>query len=121
MAKKIIEKLTPMVADLKYEEAITKKAQDYAPLFKDTFPTQTALLIAIDNTTRFLQTAYDALDGNVTAEYFCLHGPLAEYPDQLLALMVLLIDAGVFYPTDPSATVFSLANSKLWKYKGNHN
>lgn len=117
MPAKVHNKITPAVADLNYEANITAKAHEYAPMMQEAFPTKTSLLIAIDNSTRFLKTAYDALDGNVTAEYFCLHGPLSEYPEQLLALMVFFIDSGVFYPTVPEALPFSLGNAKLWKFR----
>lgn len=110
--------VTPTTADINYEAEITAKAHEYAPMMLNAFETKTALLVALDNSTRFLKTAYEALDGNVTADYFCKHSPLSEYPDQLLALMVLFIDSGVFYPTDESASVFSLSNAHLWKFRG---
>lgn len=116
--KKSAPKVTPASADLKYEANITEKAKQYAPMFKDAFPTETALLIAVDNSTRFLATAYEALNGNVTADYFCLHSPLSEHPDQLLALMVLFVDCGVFVPTDEKNAVFSLQNAHTWKFAG---
>lgn len=116
--KKSAPKVTPATADLKYEADITAKAKQYAPMFKDAFPTETALLIAVDNSTRFLATAYEALNGNVTADYFCLHSPLSEHPDQLLALMVLFVDCGVFVPTDEKNTVFSMQNAHTWKFAG---
>lgn len=116
--KKKTSKVTETSADLNYEAMITEKAHEYAPMMLNAFNTQTALLIAIDNSTRFLRTAYDALDGYVTADYFCKHSPLSEYPDQLLALMVIFIESGIFYPTDASASVFSLSNAHLWKFRG---
>ena len=118
MPKKSTPKVTPASANLKYEADITKKAKKYAPMFKEAFPTETALLIAVDNATRFLGTAYEALNGNVTADYFCLHSPLLEHPDQLLALMVLFVDCGVFVPTDEKNLVFSLQNANTWKFAG---
>lgn len=117
--KKTTSKVTPATADLNYEADITAKAHEYAFLMRDAFPTETSLLIALDNTIRFLRTAHDSMDGNVTADYLCKHGPLSEYPDQLLTLMLLLVDSGVFYPLDDSASVFSLTNAHLWKLKAN--
>lgn len=116
--KKTTRLVTPATADINYEAAITEKANEYAPMMLEAFETKTALLVAIDNATRFLKTAYDALDGNVTAEYFCKHSPLSEYPEQLLTLMVLFVDCGVFYPTSEEASVFSLSNAHLWKFRG---
>lgn len=109
-------KVTPFTADLKYDKAVTDKAREYAPMVRDAFPTQSALLIALDNSVRFLDTAYDALNGEVTAAYFCKHGPLSNYPDQLLTLMVLFVASGVFVPTDPEKSVFSLDNASTWKF-----
>lgn len=113
--KKTNGKVTPASADINYEADITAKAKEYAPLVRESFPTETALLIALDNSIRFLNTAYEALDGNVTAEYFCLHSPLSEYPDQLLTLMMLFISSGVFYPVTTEYSVFSLANADKWR------
>lgn len=118
MSKNPTPKVTPASADMKYEAEITRKAKQYAPMFKDAFPTETALLIAVDNSTRFLATSYEALNGNVTADYFCRHSPLSAHPDQLLALMVLFIDCGVFLPTDEKNLVFSLQNANTWKFAG---
>lgn len=118
MSRNPTPKVTPASADMKYEAEITRKAKQYAPMFKDAFPTETALLIAVDNSTRFLATSYEALNGNVTADYFCLHSPLSAHPDQLLALMVLFIDCGVFVPTDEKNLVFSLQNANTWKFAG---
>lgn len=118
MPKKHEPKVTPISAKLFYEKTITEKAKNYADLFKGAFPTESALLIAVDNSTRFLATSYEALNGNVTADYFCLHSPLSAHPDQLLALMVLFIDCGVFVPTDEKNLVFSLQNANTWKFAG---
>ena len=118
MAHNKTPKVTPFTADLNYEKVITEKAKEYAPMIREAFPTQSALLIAVDNSVRFLETAYDALNGEVTADYFCKHGPLTKYPDQLLTLMVLFVDSGVFYPTDPEKVVFNLDNADTWKFVG---
>lgn len=118
MAHKNAPKVTPASAEMKYAADITKKAKEYAPMFKEAFPTESALLIALDNSVRFLSTSYLALNGNVTADYFCLHSPLSEHPDQLLALMVLFVDCGVFVPTDEKNAVFSLQNAHTWKFSG---
>lgn len=118
MAHKNTPKVTPATAEMNYEKLITDKAKEYAPMIKEAFPTQSSLLIAVDNSVRFLDTAFDALNGEVTADYFCKHGPLAQYPDQLFTLMVLFVDSGVFYPTDPEKTVFNLENADTWKFAG---
>lgn len=111
-------KVTPVTATLHYEAMITEKAKEYVTMFRASFPTESSLLIAVDNSTRFLATSYEALNGNVTADYFCLHSPLSAHPDQLLALMVLFIDCGVFVPTDEKNLVFSLQNANTWKFAG---
>ena len=111
-------KVTPESAKLKYEAFITEKAEEYSEMMHRAFPTKSALLIAVDNSVRFLETATEALDGNVTADYFLQHSPLAEYPDQLLTLMVVFIESGVFYPTEESAVPFSPKNAGKWKFAG---
>ena len=115
MSHKNEPKITPASADLRYEADITKKAKEFAPMLRDAFPTESALLIAVDNSVRFLKDAMVAFDGNVTADYFCLHGPLSNYPEQLLSLMLIFVSTGVFYPTDEHKTVFSLENASMWK------
>lgn len=118
MAHKNVPKVTPASAEMKYTSDIAKKAKEYAPMFKEAFPTESSLLIALDNAVRFLSTSYIALNGNVTADYFCLHSPLANYPDQLLSLMVLFVDCGVFVPTDENHLTFSLDCANTWKFAG---
>lgn len=49
MAHKNAPKVTPASAEMKYAADITKKAKEYAPMFKEAFPTESALLIALDN------------------------------------------------------------------------
>ena len=120
MSKKTVSKVTPNSADIKYAADIANKAKKYAPMFKDAFPTESSLRISLDNAMRFLATSYVALNGNVTADYFCLHGPLANYPDQLFSLMVLFIDCGVFVPTDEKHLTFSMECANTWKYVGFH-
>lgn len=118
MAHSNQSKVTPESAKLKYEVYITEKAHEYSEFMKEAFPTQSALLIAVDNSVRFLETAYEALDGNVTADYFLKHSPLSDYPDQLFTLMALFIESGVFYAEDASAQPFSPSNAGSWKFAG---
>lgn len=118
MSKNHGSKVTSISAKLFYEKAIADKAKNYAELFRGAFPTESSLLIALDNAVRFLSTSYVALNGNVTADYFCLHSPLANYPDQLLSLMVLFVDCGVFVPTDENHLTFSLDCANTWKFAG---
>lgn len=120
MSHKNEPKVTPESAKLKYEAFITEKAEEYSELMHDAFPTKSALLIAVDNSVRFLETASEALNGNVTADYFLRHGPLSEYPAQLFTLMALFIECGVFRPTDESALTFSPDNADKWKFTGIH-
>ena len=116
MSHKQASKVTPESAKLNYEAFITEKAQALSPILHDAFPTETALKIAIDNTTRFLQTAEDAMPGKVTAEYFILHGPLSNYPDQTFALLLMFVASGVFQNPDGSDKAFSLADASKWVY-----
>ncbi len=116
MAHHTQQKVTTISADLKYEAYITEKSKEFAPMMREAFPTESALLIALDNSTRFLRTAYDSMDGNVTAEYYLLHGPLSNYPDQALTMMVLFVASGVFKPSDPESGAFSVKDSSKWTY-----
>lgn len=119
MAHKNAPKVTPETAKLKYEAMITEKAQEFAPMVRDAFPTKSALLIALDNSVRFLETSMVALGTQVTADYFCMHGPLTQYPDQLFTLMMLFVATGTFASTDPEVSVFSLENAPKWVFTGN--
>ena len=117
MSHKPTLKVTPESAKLNYEAFITAQATEFAPMLQAAFPTQSALLIALDNSVRYLGTASETLPV-VTADDFCMHGPLSSYPDQLLALMVLFVASGVFVSTDPEVQVFSLKNASKWKFTG---
>ena len=117
MAHNNTPKVTPESAKLNYEAFITEKAKEFAPMLQEAFPTQSALLIALDNSVRYLGTASETMP-SVTAETFCMHGPLNSYPDQLLALMVLFVASGVFVSTDPEVQVFSIKNADKWKFTG---
>ena len=116
MAHKKAPKVTPESAKLNYEAFITEKAQEFSPMLHDAFPTESSLLIAIDNTTRFLQTANDTMPGKVTAEYFILHGPLSNYPDQTFALLLLFVATGVFRNTEANDKAFKLSDAAKWLY-----
>lgn len=114
MAHKKAPKVTPESAKLNYEAFITEKAKEFSPMLHDAFKTETSLLIAIDNSVRFLNISSDAFGGKVSAEYFILHGPLSEYPDQSLSLMVLFVASGVFVPEDSSLVCFNIKDSSKW-------
>lgn len=116
MAHKKAPKVTPESAKLNYEAFITEKAQEFSPMLHDAFPTESSLLIAIDNTTRFLQTANDTMPGKVTAEYFILHGPLSNYPDQTFALLLLFVATEVFRNPEEPGKAFSLKEASKWIY-----
>lgn len=115
--KQSTSKVTPITATLNYEAMITGMAQEYAPMIREAFPTQSALLIALDNSVRYLGTASETMP-KVTADDFCMHGPLNSFPNQLLALMVLFVASGVFVSTDPEVQVFSIKNASKWVFTG---
>lgn len=116
MTKKMTKIVTPASASVDYDALVTRAANEFAPVLQEAFPTKTALLVALDSTVLFLDTAYDAMDGKVTADHYCKHGPLAQYPDQLLSMMVLLVAGGVFRTDDPSVDVFRPDNADKWTY-----
>ena len=118
MSHKNTPKVTPESAKLNYEAFITAQANEFAPMLQEAFPTKSALLIALDNSVRYLGTAKETMSV-VTAETFCLHGPLNNFPNQLLALMVLFVASGVFVSTDPEVSVFSIKNADKWVFTGN--
>lgn len=116
MAHQTQPKVTPASANLKYEAYITEKAKEFAPMLHEAFPTESALLIALDNSVRFLQTANETMADKVTAEYYLLHSPLSNYPDQALALMVLFVASGVFQPSEQGMGPFSVKESAKWTF-----
>ena len=115
MSHKSQPKVTPVSADLKYEAYITEKAKEFSPMLHEAFPTESSLLIAIDNTVRFLNTANETMPGQVTAKYYLVHGPLSNYPDQALALLVLFVASGVFQHTT-AGKAFSIKEAGDWKF-----
>lgn len=117
MAKNKMTKIvTSASASIDYDAIVNRAAGEFAPILQEAFPTKTALLVALDSTVLFLNTAYDALDGKVTADYYCKHGPLAPYPDQLLSMMVFLVAGGVFRTDNPDVDVFRPDNADRWMY-----
>lgn len=112
-------KVTPESAKMHYEASVAAKAKEYGPVIMQAFPTESAMRIALSNSMMFLETAEAALGADaVTAQYFCEHGPLAKYPDELFTMMALFVDTGVFYPAEEGVEVFHPDNADKWRFKG---